>query len=75
MRSLENCLIQKNGRIVDAADFPTNLSINKYDYIVNNYGGHEGLKVDRINDSIIDMDGKMQFKISPFGTIVKPYEE
>jgi len=75
MRSLENCFIQKNGRIVDAAKIPTNLSINKYDYIANNYGGNEGLKVDRIIDSIIDMDGKMQFKISPFDTIVKPYEE
>ena len=71
MLSLEDCFLEDN-IIFHRSGFPTNLRVDQYNYIVNQYGSSEGLRLNSTKDLLLDQDGKVQYKTTYWGYFVKP---
>ena len=74
MLFIEDHIIDSKGQILNQAGIATGLSIDRYDYVTIYYNGSEGMKVDRINSTIVDIQGNTLFNVTPFGKIVRPYK-
>ena len=74
MKYLDDHVIDSDGGILNPNRGSTGLYINQNDYIVNQYEGFEGMKLDRIKETIVDINGDTLYKITPFNTLVIPYK-